>query len=288
MRTYKRKTENRTIPPEVIRQGVQKILEGGKFATVAREMHIPRSTLKRYTQKFLTEEVTDRLDPSGIAQRAGSEMFVGQDSGSQSQSEPSSADLQALVGSTSAALRPEVVRPYPKAPPKKGDTIKRKKGRSQVLTDTPVKNALIEELSAKKKHKGETEEKKTSKSSKNTAKEMPRKALFVEADNFSSDSENEMVFDNDSDLDVDMDDCKRVKEYFAGEVKEDTSEGYVVNFLWRKSPSWKFVFPEVADESLVPQSDIVMKLPVPRISGGTKRAAKALVFDINLSEYSVE
>ena len=95
---------------------------------------------------FLAAEVTDRLDPSGIAQRAGSEMFVGQDSGSQSQSEPSSADLQALVGSTSAALRPEVVRPYPKAPPEKGDTIKRKKGRSEVLTDTPVKNALIEEL----------------------------------------------------------------------------------------------------------------------------------------------
>ena len=211
------------------------------------------------------------------------------------------------MGSTSAALRPEVVRPYPKTPPKKGDTIKRKKGRSQVLTDTPVKNALIEELSAKKKRKGETEEKKTSKSSKNTAKEMPRKALFVEADNSSSDSENEMVFDYDSDLDVDMDDCttekdevsvgyfilveflgKRVKKYFAGEVKEDTSEGYVVNFLRRKSPSWKFVFPEVADESLVPQSDIVMKLPVPRISGGTERAAKALVFDVNLSEYSVE
>ncbi|KAK2701731.1 hypothetical protein QYM36_019627 [Artemia franciscana] len=136
---------------------------------------------------------------------------------------------------------------------------------------------------------------------------MPRKALFVEADNFSSDSDNEMVFDDDSDLDVDMDDCttekdevsvgdfilveflgKRVKKYFAGEVKKDTSEGYVVNFLRRKSPSWKFVFPEVADESLVPQSDIFMKLPVPRISGGTERAAKALVFDVNLSEYSVE
>ena len=123
---------------------------------------------------------------------------------------------------------------------------------------------------------------------------MPRKALFVEADNFSSDSENEMVFDNDSDLDVDMDDCttekdevsvgdfilveflgKRVKKYFASEVKEDTSEGYVVNFLWRKSPSWKLVFPEVADESLVPQSDIVMKLPVPRISGGTRTCRKS-------------
>ena len=41
---------------------------------------------------------------------------------------------------------------------------------------------------------------------------------------------------------------KRVKKYFAGEVKEDTSEGHVVTFLWRKSPKYQFVFPEVVDE----------------------------------------
>ncbi|KAK2726570.1 hypothetical protein QYM36_007425 [Artemia franciscana] len=136
---------------------------------------------------------------------------------------------------------------------------------------------------------------------------MARRPLFVEADNSSSDSENKMVFDDDFDLDIDMDDCtaekdeisvgdlilveflgKRVNKYFAGEVKEDTSEGYAVTFLRRKSPSWKFVIPEAVDESLVPKSDIVMKLPVPRISGGTERASKALVFAINLSKYSVE
>ena len=41
---------------------------------------------------------------------------------------------------------------------------------------------------------------------------MPSKALFVEANNFSSDSENEMVFDDDSDLNVDMDDCTTEKD----------------------------------------------------------------------------
>ncbi|KAK2714650.1 hypothetical protein QYM36_009020 [Artemia franciscana] len=239
MRTYKRKTENGTIPPEVIRQGVQKILEGGKFATVAREMHIPRSTLKRYTQKFLTEGGTSTNDVSEVPL----ENFI------------------------------------PRYKTRKIFTAEDEKS---------LENYLIR---ASQLHHGLS----------------TREALFVEADNFSSDSENEMVFDDNSDLDVDMDDCttdkdevsvgdfilveflgKRVKKYFAGEVKEDTSEGYVVNFLRRKSPSWKFVFPEVADESLVPQSDIVMKLPVPRISGGTERAAKALVFDVNLSEYSVE
>ena len=115
---------------------------------------------------------------------------------------------------------------------------------------------------------------------------MLHRALFVKAENSSSDSENEMVFVDDSDLDIDMEDCtadkdeisvddfilveflgKRVRKYFAGEVKEDTSEGYVVTFLWRKSPSCNFVFLEVVDESLVPKSDIVMKLLVPRVRG---------------------
>ncbi|KAK2708053.1 hypothetical protein QYM36_015670, partial [Artemia franciscana] len=159
---------------------------------------------------------------------------------------------------------------------KKGDTMKQKKGRSQVLTNTPVKNALIKELSSKKKHKDGkpvlTEKKKASKSRKNTTKEMLNRVLFVKAENSSSDSENEMVFDDNFNLDIDMDDCtankdeisvgdfilveflgKRVKKYFAGEVKEDASEGYVVTFLCRKSPSWKFVFLEAVDEPLVPK-----------------------------------
>ena len=71
-------------------------------------------------------------------------------------------------------------------------------------------------------------------------------------------------------------------------MKEETSEGYIVTFLRRKSLTWKFVFPEVIDEALVPQSDIVLKLPVPTTSGGTERAVKALVFDVCLGEYSVE
>ena len=56
------------------------------------------------------------------------------------------------------------------------------------------------------------EYKKTSKFRKNTAEEMPCRALFVKADNFSSDSESKMAFNNDCDLDVDMDDCTAEKD----------------------------------------------------------------------------
>ncbi|KAK2717548.1 hypothetical protein QYM36_006361 [Artemia franciscana] len=66
MRTYNRKTKNGTIPPEAMRQGVQKIMEGGKFAAIARKMHIPKSTLKHYTQKFSEEGRTSANDVSEV------------------------------------------------------------------------------------------------------------------------------------------------------------------------------------------------------------------------------
>ncbi|KAK2719217.1 hypothetical protein QYM36_004891 [Artemia franciscana] len=188
--------------------------------------------------------------------------------------------------------------------------MKRKKGKSQVLTDTPVKNALIKELSAKKKRKDGKPVLTEKKKPVNPARTPQRKCCighFLLKQRIPALIVKMMVFDDDSNLDIDINDCtadkdetsvgdfilveflgKRVKKYFAGEVKEDTSEGYVVTFPCRKFPSWEFVFLEAVDESLVSKRDIVMKLPVPRISGGTEHAAKALVFDISLSKYLVE
>lgn len=42
----------------------------------------------------------------------------------------------------SSSLTPEVVRPLPKAPPRKNKTINKRKRQCAVLTSTPVKNAL--------------------------------------------------------------------------------------------------------------------------------------------------
>ena len=58
MRTYNRKTQNGTIPPEVMRQAVQKVQEGGKFTTIACEIGIPHSNLKHNAQKFSEEGCT--------------------------------------------------------------------------------------------------------------------------------------------------------------------------------------------------------------------------------------
>ncbi|KAF2880280.1 hypothetical protein ILUMI_25903 [Ignelater luminosus] len=43
-------------------------------------------------------------------------------------------------------LTPELIKPYPKPPPRKTNISRRKKGKSKILVDSPIKNKIIEEL----------------------------------------------------------------------------------------------------------------------------------------------
>ena len=68
---------------------------------------------------------------------------------------PSTSRAGGSVSSTSIAISPEHVRPFPKACPRKGIRRGRKPGRTRVLTDTPEKNAIIQEQQKKScKRKG--------------------------------------------------------------------------------------------------------------------------------------
>ena len=70
-------------------------------------------------------------------------------------SHPSTSRAGGSVSSTSIAISPEHVRPFPKACPRKGIRRGRKPGRSRVLTDSPEKNAIIQEQQKKScKRKG--------------------------------------------------------------------------------------------------------------------------------------
>ena len=68
---------------------------------------------------------------------------------------PSTSRAGGSVSSTSIAISPEHVRPFPKACPRKGFRRGRKPGRTRVLTDTPENNAIIQEQQQKScKRKG--------------------------------------------------------------------------------------------------------------------------------------
>ena len=70
---------------------------------------------------------------------------------------PSTLRAGGSVSSTSIAISPEHVRPFPKACPRKGIRRGRKPGRTRVLTDTPEKNAIIQKQQHKScKRKGGT------------------------------------------------------------------------------------------------------------------------------------
>ena len=62
---------------------------------------------------------------------------------------PSTSRAGGSVSSTSIAISPEHVTPFPKACPRKGIRRGRKPGRTRVLTDTPEKNAIIQEQQQK-------------------------------------------------------------------------------------------------------------------------------------------
>lgn len=57
-----------------------------------------------------------------------------------------------LAAAASRHVTPEMIRPFPKAPPRKKPSLRRRTGRSRVLTDTPVKKEL-EELQRRRKRK---------------------------------------------------------------------------------------------------------------------------------------
>lgn len=159
---------------------------------------------------FAPSQVTDRPDPSTIPSTSGQA-----DQASTSAHQPGHASTSTTLAaevSTSANLEaqvfsPSALRPFPKAGPRINPCRKRKKLQSEVLTDTPVKQAREEEekkkLSAKKKNYQKEEEKKrrTAKkkisyhgqkkniaSKKKAAKERPRHDDTEDAD--SSDDEN--------------------------------------------------------------------------------------------------
>lgn len=96
---------------------------------------------------------------------------------------------------TAILFSPETLRPLPKAPPRKGNQINRRKVKSAILTDTPVKNELaaIEAArTAKKKvKKPNIEEMMTRKRSKSSIKTKKVKVVKKQRGNEDSAEEEE-------------------------------------------------------------------------------------------------
>lgn len=80
---------------------------------------------------------------------------------------------------------------------------------------------------------------------------------------------------------------KKSCRHYVGRVEEVEADGdLVVNFMRRKLDSRDFIFPETADISSVPVTDVVLKLPPPLKSGGTQRTRSLYSFELSFQMFT--
>lgn len=207
-------------------------------------------------------------------------------------------------GTSNKYWTPEQVRPYPKAGPRAKNQSSRPKCKTQILTDTPVRDQLLSKLSCKRKSSGKTK----------AAKKVAQGPENPQNDSSSmEDSESEVSYADGSDSDDSQEDSqfvimepdmeqvavgdymvvkyarKKSTSYFVGTVlNKDLEDGTLeVKYMVEKPQKFahRFIFPEKDDIDIVPIQDVVMILPKPTPVGGTKRASNQFVFDVNLDKY---
>ena len=176
-------------------------------------------------------------------------------------------------------VTPDLVRPYPKAGPRKLDGMKRKKGKTRILTDTPEKR-LIEMKEKERQRKNKIKElNKNQKCSKN---EKSRKISSDDEIESVSVSDEALVEIVSSEEDFDVDDVivldrnflvnnfvlvkfntKKTVYHYVGIVEEVNHSMATVKFMRASKIRNTFMFPDIEVVASAPLEDIKTKLPTP-------------------------
>lgn len=193
---------------------------------------------------------------------------------------------------------PEQVRPFPKAGPRKQTRGGRKKGKTSILTDTPVKQQIELDFQQRQLRV-------SGRSYKHGAQKSNDGEVTPESDDSSSSEDTSDVVSDSSEgepslkpEDLKTGDfvvvkyvSKRVVQHYVGRITQEADRFHMleVRFLVRQ-PSKKqqdvFSFPEIDDTDDIDIDDIVQKLPEPSAVGATKRTNGLLFFrDVDLSRY---
>ncbi|CAH1970078.1 unnamed protein product [Acanthoscelides obtectus] len=207
-----------------------------------------------------------------------------------SQTKPTLSSIE-IKKPTLQIITPEQFRPYPKAGERKS-TIRRKKGKSLILTDTPVKENIEEEArlreeKAHKKNKTTNKKKEVKRRILEDSSSDDESVIYEE----SSDSLEEFDAYDDSPQAVTKGDFVIVKVYgqnklnfrhYVGEIIHAVNDGIEVTFLKRHKET-KYFFKN-NENGFVVKADIVCKLPMPAKSNSA-RYANMVSFQVDLNEF---
>lgn len=192
-------------------------------------------------------------------------------------------------------MTPQELRPFAKAQPRKA-TQNRKRVKSMVLTDTPVKDQLEQEQSAKATKIKRPKKIQMPESSDSESDEAADDALAKQLEEEDS-SSDDMLFADEAVEEVSEKiaadayvlvkfPLKRSTSYFVGVVLETDGITCSVSFLKTiRGAAVSFVKSEPEDISEVDMRDVLIVLPPPNSTGGTNRLAKKMCFPVDLSKY---
>lgn len=247
--------------------------------------------------EFLGANVTDRPIPQNIQNE---DCNISADL-------PNHANTQNVSGqdkpSTSSFISPQMIRPHPKAEARKVASNKGKpKGKSRILTDTPEKLAIEENLRMRsnKRNKSATKQ-----------KSVKRKVLQEETSSSDGEGEPELCDESDYDASSELRDFeenvqfekeglevgnfvlvnlrgKKSIRYFVAKIIDDADDVLKIKYLKMvRGKTQQFI---EDDENIydLDKEDVIHKLPSPSNAGGSARQQQYFRFGVDLSRYNVE
>lgn len=205
-------------------------------------------------------------------------------------------------------ISPEMIRPHPKAGPRKIKGIGRKRGTTRILTDTPEKLAIENEIRARQEKKKEKERKANARLAKRKLKDLMKESSTSEDeilppssesdftisssehDGSSSDSENEDIsntmLSNGDWVIVNFLSQKNILHRYVGQIIKVINTGYEIRFA-KKINGKRFKWPLEDDIGEVEKYQVMKKLSPPTFKSSSKRVG-AFEFHKSLRKFKIE
>lgn len=202
-------------------------------------------------------------------------------------------------------VSPEVIRPYPKAQPRKQARKGRPKKKSCILTSTPTKLRIEKEKA--EKYKNLNKEKKSYKKEPLVKKKSFVKKKLIDLESESEENVDEPSYEESSQSKEEFDDLedpdlenikagvfvlvqirgKTHVKYFVAEVLEVNDTFLKIQYLKKDTNSQKFTRQDKKVYEL-DKSDVVFKMPHPTVASGSARQREKLCFGVKLDHLNVE